>query len=228
MAKNSLHYKYFKTCVNLYKEQATLILMGNVHLNLVFFFSILCFNLLICQSSHKGSTNSKMFNPSFFVIRNWQYQVIDLALTQSPSSWLKRRSYTQDNLYLWKIKTFIFWNTSTKSMFWKKGKDGWSLTKPRDGNEDFVSKWPRNNKSCARINNWKKYSSRKIFTSFITTILSNFAQRHYLPKTNKKMWKFQRKLDRRAKITQTYDFNVECNEPMKIAMKNAQKRCSEK
>jgi hypothetical protein len=58
--------------------------------------------------------------------------------------------------------------------------------------------------------------------------LSNFAQRHYLPKTNKKMWKFQRKLDRRAKITQTYDFNVECNEPMKIAMKNAQKRCSEK
>jgi hypothetical protein len=58
--------------------------------------------------------------------------------------------------------------------------------------------------------------------------LSNFAQRCYLPKANKKMWKFQSKLNRKAKITQTYDSNVEYNELVKIAMKNTQKRCSEK
>ncbi len=196
MAKNSLHYKYLKACVNLCKEQATLMLLGNVHLNLVFFFSILCFNLFVnCLTKvlliQKCSIHLFL---SYWVIRNWQYQVVDLALTQSQNSWLKRRSYTQDNLYLWKIKTFIFWNTSTNSMFWKKGKDGWSFTKPRDGNENFVSKWPRNNKSCAQINSWKNYASKKIFTSFITTIVSNFAQRRVLAKNKQKNVKISKQI----------------------------------
>ncbi len=44
----------------------------------------------------------------------------------------------------------------------------------------------------------------------------------YLPKTNKKMWKFRSKLDRKAKTTQTYDSSVvECSELVKIVMKNA-------
>lgn len=135
-----------------------------------------------------------MFNPSFFVILNHKKLVIPSCwscfdpitkfLTQNKVIHIRQPIFVEN-------KAFIFWNTSTKSMFWKKGKDGWSLTKPRDGNEKFVSKWPRNNKSCAWINSWKNYASRKIFISFITTILSNFAQRHYLPKQTKKCENFK-------------------------------------
>ncbi len=80
MTKNPLHYKYLETCVNLYKEKATLMLMGNVHLNLVFFFSILCFNLFVnCFTKvlliQKCSIHLFL---SYWVIRNWQYQIVDL------------------------------------------------------------------------------------------------------------------------------------------------------
>jgi hypothetical protein len=233
MAKNSLHSKYFKTCVNLYKEQATIMLMGNVHLNLVFFFSILCFNLFVNCLTKVLLTQKcsiRLFL-SYWIIRNWQYQVVDLALTQSPSSWLKRRSYTQDNLYLWKIKTFIFETQVQNLYFEKKEKMVNHLQNLEMGMRTLFKMTKEQQVMC--LNSCKKlrkcnYASRKILTSFITTILSNFAQRGYLPKANKKMWKFQSKLDRKAKITQTYDSYVECSELVKTTMKNTQKRCSEK
>lgn len=67
----------------------------------------------------------------------WSYfDPITKFLTQ------KKVIHTRQPIFV-ENKTFIFRNTSTKSMFWKKGKDGWSFTKPKDGNEKFVSKWPK-------------------------------------------------------------------------------------
>jgi hypothetical protein len=66
------------------------------HLRFVFSFSILCFSLSNNYLTNDLLTLKCLIHLllSYWVIKKWTYQVVDLALTQSLKSWLKRRSYT--------------------------------------------------------------------------------------------------------------------------------------
>jgi len=80
---NSLHYKRLDACANLYNQQTTLMFIGTIHLYVVSFFFILYFNLSIScimkdQLTWKYSIHQLL---SYFVIRNWKNQVVDLVFT---------------------------------------------------------------------------------------------------------------------------------------------------
>jgi hypothetical protein len=74
---------------NLYKPQATRILTGIPNQNLVFLFSIMGFNFNVkCCTNH-------MFNPMTIIIlchKKCEYHLINVALTQLPSSYLHKSS----------------------------------------------------------------------------------------------------------------------------------------
>jgi len=88
--------KYLDTCANLYKLQATQILMGTTIWNFVFFFSMKGFNFFV-----KWWTKNLLawkclihLRLLYYFIKKFEYKVVDHTLTYSLSFLLFKISYT--------------------------------------------------------------------------------------------------------------------------------------